>query len=110
MRAVGAAGSTGTGFRLSHTPSTRKRVSRWLAGTQLDGGGWPGLSGRRSPGRFCPGFTSFSTGHAATKAKLNNASFVDKAPKEVVEQQRELVADLQHQIKIMEENRKELGG
>jgi valyl-tRNA synthetase len=42
------------------------------------------------------------------QAKLNNASFTDRAPKEIVQQQRELVADLQNQIKIMEDNLCEL--
>ena len=45
----------------------------------------------------------------ATEAKLQNASFVDKAPKEVVQQQRDLVTELQGQIKVMEENLSELG-
>jgi valyl-tRNA synthetase len=44
----------------------------------------------------------------AAEAKLKNASFVDKAPAEVVQQQRDLVADLQSQIKVMEENLGEL--
>ena len=43
-----------------------------------------------------------------TLAKLENASFVAKAPAEVVQQQRELVSDLQNQIKAMEENLREL--
>ena len=44
------------------------------------------------------------------EAKLGNANFVDKAPPEVVQQQRDLVADLQRQIKVMEENLRELRG
>jgi valyl-tRNA synthetase len=44
----------------------------------------------------------------ATKAKLANASFVERAPAEVVQQQRELVADLEQQIKAIEANLKEL--
>jgi valyl-tRNA synthetase len=44
------------------------------------------------------------------EAKLKNASFVDKAPKEVVQQQRDLVTELQGQIAIMEENLRELRG
>ena len=43
------------------------------------------------------------------EAKLKNASFVDKAPPEVVQQQRDMVAELQSQIKVMEENLRELG-
>ena len=43
-----------------------------------------------------------------TEAKLNNASFVDKAPKEVVQQQHDLVTELQGQIKVMEANLGEL--
>jgi valyl-tRNA synthetase len=43
-----------------------------------------------------------------TKAKLENPSFVGKAPAEVVQQQRELVADLESQIKTLEENLREL--
>jgi valyl-tRNA synthetase len=38
------------------------------------------------------------------QAKLENASFRGKAPPEVVEQQRALVADLQNQIQVMEDN------
>ena len=44
----------------------------------------------------------------AARAKLSNANFVDRAPADVVQQQRDLVADLQAQIKAMEENLKEL--
>jgi valyl-tRNA synthetase len=43
-----------------------------------------------------------------TRAKLDNSSFVDKAPPEVVQQQRELVTDLQSQIKIIEDNLRDL--
>jgi valyl-tRNA synthetase len=42
------------------------------------------------------------------RAKLGNASFVDKAPPEVVQQQRDLVGDLQNQIQTIENNLKEL--
>jgi valyl-tRNA synthetase len=45
----------------------------------------------------------------AARAKLGNAGFVERAPAEVVQQQRDLVADLQSQIAAMEENLKELG-
>jgi valyl-tRNA synthetase len=45
-----------------------------------------------------------------TQAKLGNASFVSKAPLEVVEQQKAMVADLEGQIKVMEENLRELKG
>ena len=45
-----------------------------------------------------------------TEAKLGNASFVAKAPPEVVQQQREQVTELQGQIKMMEENLRELQG
>jgi valyl-tRNA synthetase len=44
----------------------------------------------------------------ATEAKLANKSFVDKAPPEVVEQQRELVADLEKQIAALERDLAEL--
>jgi valyl-tRNA synthetase len=37
------------------------------------------------------------------RAKLGNSSFVDRAPPEVVQQQRDLVADLQNQIKAIED-------
>jgi valyl-tRNA synthetase len=47
--------------------------------------------------------------HAA-RGKLGNANFVERAPADVVQQQRDLVADLQNQIKIIEENLKELSG
>jgi valyl-tRNA synthetase len=41
-------------------------------------------------------------------AKLSNSSFVDKAPTEVVQQQKDLVNNLKEQIKILESNLKEL--
>jgi valyl-tRNA synthetase len=44
----------------------------------------------------------------AARAKLQNESFVSKAPPEVVQQQRELVADLEKQIQLLEENLREL--
>ena len=44
----------------------------------------------------------------ATRKKLDNADFVKRAPKEVVEQQQQLVADLQQQIRIIEETIREL--
>ena len=44
----------------------------------------------------------------AARAKLNNANFVERAPAEVVQQQRDLVADLQNQIKAIEDNLREL--
>jgi valyl-tRNA synthetase len=44
----------------------------------------------------------------AAQAKLANPSFVDKAPAEVVQQQRDQVAELQRQIQALEENIKEL--
>jgi valyl-tRNA synthetase len=44
----------------------------------------------------------------AARAKLSNANFVERAPADVVQQQRDLVADLQAQIKALEENLKEL--
>ena len=43
-----------------------------------------------------------------TRAKLQNESFVSKAPPEVVQQQRELVADLENQIQVLEGNLREL--
>ncbi len=43
-------------------------------------------------------------------AKLKNANFVDKAPKEVVQQQRDQVTEFQGQIKVMEEDLRELKG
>ncbi len=44
----------------------------------------------------------------ATKAKLANAGFVERAPAEVVQQQRELVAELEQQIRTIEANLGEL--
>jgi valyl-tRNA synthetase len=44
----------------------------------------------------------------AAKAKLDNPSFLSKAPPEVVIQQKDLVAELQNQIKAIEENLREL--
>lgn len=43
-----------------------------------------------------------------TKAKLANEKFVSGAPPEVVQQQRDLVADIEKQIAAMEENLKDL--
>jgi valyl-tRNA synthetase len=42
------------------------------------------------------------------QAKLANGNFVDKAPADVVQQQRDLVADLQNQLKALEENLRDL--
>jgi valyl-tRNA synthetase len=42
------------------------------------------------------------------RAKLGNSNFVDRAPPEVVQQQRDLVADLQNQIQAIEENLRDL--
>jgi valyl-tRNA synthetase len=44
----------------------------------------------------------------AARAKLGNSNFVDRAPAEVVLQQRDLVAELQGQVKAIEDNLKEL--
>jgi valyl-tRNA synthetase len=44
----------------------------------------------------------------SAQAKLANPSFADKAPPEVVQQQRDLVDDLAKQIQALETNRKEL--
>ena len=44
----------------------------------------------------------------SSRAKLENANFVDKAPADVVQAQRDLVSDLQAQIKVIEDNLKEL--
>jgi valyl-tRNA synthetase len=44
----------------------------------------------------------------ATWTKLGNSNFVDKAPAEVVQQQRDLVTELQGQIKAIEDNLLEL--
>ncbi|VTT99990.1 valyl-trna synthetase : Valine--tRNA ligase OS=Planctomyces limnophilus (strain ATCC 43296 / DSM 3776 / IFAM 1008 / 290) GN=valS PE=3 SV=1: tRNA-synt_1: Anticodon_1: Val_tRNA-synt_C [Gemmataceae bacterium] len=43
-----------------------------------------------------------------TRAKLSNEKFVSAAPPEVVQQQRELVADLEKQLAALEENLKDL--
>jgi valyl-tRNA synthetase len=43
-----------------------------------------------------------------SKAKLENANFVGKAPADVVQAQQDLVKDLQSQIKVIEDNLKEL--
>ncbi len=45
---------------------------------------------------------------ASTEGKLGNASFVDRAPPEVVQQQRDLVTETKGQILVMEENLREL--
>jgi valyl-tRNA synthetase len=44
----------------------------------------------------------------AARAKLENPNFVAKAPPEVVQQLREQVADLENQIKVLEENLRDL--
>jgi valyl-tRNA synthetase len=44
----------------------------------------------------------------ATQAKLNNANFVKNAPADVVQQQKDLLADLQKQIQALEDNRRDL--
>jgi valyl-tRNA synthetase len=44
------------------------------------------------------------------QAKLGNSSFVDKAPAEVVQQQREQLAELERQIQAIDANIKELLG
>jgi valyl-tRNA synthetase len=44
----------------------------------------------------------------AGRAKLGNANFVARAPADVVQQQRDLVTDLQAQIKVIEENLRDL--
>jgi valyl-tRNA synthetase len=44
----------------------------------------------------------------ATRAKLANSNFVDRAPADVVQQQRDLVTDLQDQIKAIEDNLRDL--
>ena len=44
----------------------------------------------------------------ATQAKLENPSFVDRAPAEVVQQQREQAAELEKQIRVLEANLSEL--
>ena len=46
----------------------------------------------------------------AARAKLGNGNFVDKAPAEVVQQQRDLVEDLQKQVQAIEENLRQLQG
>jgi valyl-tRNA synthetase len=44
----------------------------------------------------------------STRAKLGNTKFVDNAPPEVVQQQRDMVTELQNQVVVLEENLKEL--
>jgi valyl-tRNA synthetase len=44
-----------------------------------------------------------------TQKKLQNADFVARAPQEVVQQQKELIEDLQKQIKIIEDTLKDFG-
>jgi valyl-tRNA synthetase len=44
----------------------------------------------------------------SARGKLGNAKFVDKAPAEVVQQQRDLVRDLQEQIQAIEANLRDL--
>src|SRR5262249_51786854 len=43
------------------------------------------------------------------RAKLANPSFVDRAPPEVVQQVRDQVADLEAQLKVIEDTLRELG-
>ena len=42
------------------------------------------------------------------QAKLDNPNFVGKAPPEVVQQQRDQVTELQNQLRVIEENLKDL--
>jgi len=44
----------------------------------------------------------------ATRSKLSNSNFVDKAPAEVVQQQRDLVNELQTQIQVIEDTLRDL--
>jgi valyl-tRNA synthetase len=44
----------------------------------------------------------------AARGKLGNSNFVDRAPAEVVQQQRDMVEDLQKQVQAIEENLREL--
>jgi valyl-tRNA synthetase len=44
----------------------------------------------------------------STQAKLENRAFVDKAPPEIVQQQKDLVADLDNQIATLERDLAEL--
>ncbi|HBI44803.1 MAG TPA: valine--tRNA ligase [Planctomycetales bacterium] len=44
----------------------------------------------------------------AARGKLGNSNFVDRAPAEVVQQQRDMVEDLQKQVQAVEENLREL--
>ena len=44
----------------------------------------------------------------AARGKLGNSNFVDKAPAEVVQQQRDMVEDLQKQVRAIEEKLREL--
>jgi valyl-tRNA synthetase len=46
----------------------------------------------------------------AARAKLDNESFVKNAPAEVVQQQRDLVADLENQLQVLEANLRDLRG
>ena len=43
-----------------------------------------------------------------TRAKLANSNFVEKAPADVVQQQRDMVVDLQSQIQAIEDNLRDL--
>ncbi len=45
----------------------------------------------------------------STRAKLANPNFVDKAPADVVQQQKDQVAELEKQIQVIEANLRELG-
>jgi valyl-tRNA synthetase len=45
----------------------------------------------------------------ATRAKLANPSFVERAKPEVVQQERDRVADLENQLKVIEESLRDLG-
>ena len=44
----------------------------------------------------------------SARAKLDNPNFRDKAPADVVQQQRDLVADLEGQIRVIDENLRDL--
>jgi valyl-tRNA synthetase len=46
----------------------------------------------------------------SARAKLENSNFRDRAPAEIVQQQRDLVTELQNQLKAIEETLRDLQG
>ena len=87
-----------TGVRPGRRPSraSRRRTSIPSSRSYVSLAGLIDVAAETRAGEATGGEAQASAGG---RAKLDNANFVDKAPAEVVQQQRDLVADLQKQIR-----------